>query len=94
MNTQRKPLTETRLARKGTTECIAVLVRTSPRARTIGVNRPDGTPLGHLSKLAGGWSAFRRRFVVSGDYVGTAATPEGAAALLVADDEAAAYWSS
>lgn len=84
-----KVLTETRLTHEGTTECVAVLVSTSPRARTIGVNRPDGTPLGHLSKLGGdrGWSAFRRRFVVSGDYVGTAATPEGGAALLVADAE-------
>lgn len=80
-----KNLTETRLARKGTTECVAVLVSTSPRARTIGVNRPDGTPLGHVSRVprTTTWSAFDRP---DGRYCGTANSSAHAAALLVAND--------
>lgn len=61
------------------------------RTQRVGLNL-DGKPLGHAVKVPdnrGQWSAFRSRFVPSGDYVGTFDTVTECATALVRDHRAA-----
>lgn len=59
-------------------------VQVVPAGKRTGLNLM-GAPLGHLSPVRDGFSAFRSRFVPSGDYVGTYATAQDAAVALLHD---------